>query len=207
MGAIRQFGAWLKPRRRRRALGGIAILFGIGSALLGGLFRDKDGNFSVSAMPDPLAILASRSPGLRARGALYQTKPRFAGAARSHPPSAIPPHERILSTGRRRPEAAFMGPATSPFGLDGRPLGFVSMPDVSPTSVGPAFDVPGFGFGNVPVAPGTPDGEPSVPPPPVPPPPGPAVPEPSTWVLMILGFGAIGYVLRRRPGDVAPVHA
>jgi hypothetical protein len=27
---------------------------------------------------------------------------------------------------------------------------------------------------------------------------GPAVPEPATWAVMIVGFGAVGYVLRRR---------
>ena len=31
-----------------------------------------------------------------------------------------------------------------------------------------------------------------------PPPPPPVVPEPATWAMMLLGFGAVGYALRRR---------
>jgi len=30
----------------------------------------------------------------------------------------------------------------------------------------------------------------------------PAVPEPASWALMILGFGAVGLVVRRRSGRV-----
>ena len=31
----------------------------------------------------------------------------------------------------------------------------------------------------------------------------PAVPEPATWAMMLIGFGGIGMVMRRRRGDVA----
>ena len=34
--------------------------------------------------------------------------------------------------------------------------------------------------------------------PPTPPPPPPGVPEPATWAMMLFGFGAVGYTLRRR---------
>jgi len=33
----------------------------------------------------------------------------------------------------------------------------------------------------------------------------PAVPEPATWAMMLLGFGGIGYVMRRRHADTARV--
>ena len=35
----------------------------------------------------------------------------------------------------------------------------------------------------------------------------PAVPEPSTWLLMLFGFGAVGFVLRRRPRRHTPALA
>jgi hypothetical protein len=34
--------------------------------------------------------------------------------------------------------------------------------------------------------------------PPPPPPPMPGVPEPATWAMMLIGFGAMGTMLRRR---------
>lgn len=34
-----------------------------------------------------------------------------------------------------------------------------------------------------------------------------AIPEPSTWAMMILGFGAVGYSMRRRKADVRFAHA
>ncbi len=37
-----------------------------------------------------------------------------------------------------------------------------------------------------------------------PPPPPPGVPEPATWALMLLGFGALGTALRRRPARELP---
>ncbi|WP_404711930.1 PEPxxWA-CTERM sorting domain-containing protein [Sphingomonas sp. MMS24-J13] len=59
---------------------------------------------------------------------------------------------------------------------------------------------PGSVFPNTPTLtpPGTPNTGPGGGPNPPPPPPPPAVPEPSSWALMILGFGAIGMSLRRR---------
>ncbi len=45
----------------------------------------------------------------------------------------------------------------------------------------------------------------SILPPPPPPPLPPGVPEPATWALMLLGFGAVGLTLRRRP--YAPLSA
>ncbi|MEO6256998.1 MAG: PEPxxWA-CTERM sorting domain-containing protein, partial [Sphingomicrobium sp.] len=61
----------------------------------------------------------------------------------------------------------------------------------------PPFIVPGGGGGG-----GITVTEPPPPPPPVnpppPPPPGPAVPEPATWLMLTIGFGALGGVLRRR---------
>jgi hypothetical protein len=33
-------------------------------------------------------------------------------------------------------------------------------------------------------------------------PPPPGVPEPATWAMMLLGFGAIGFALRRRHANV-----
>ncbi len=52
-----------------------------------------------------------------------------------------------------------------------------------------------------PTPPGTPPG------PPGPPTPSPGVPEPEAWLLMLVGFGALGGVLRRRGAGVLSVKA
>ncbi|MBN9505577.1 MAG: hypothetical protein J0I69_06075, partial [Altererythrobacter sp.] len=84
-------------------------MLGTGTALIG-----TGGTAAVAkALQDPLSLLADRSPGSRAKGALFSTKgPKVAGK----------PIERVLSGERTRPpvaeeaapEADLAGPVADP---------------------------------------------------------------------------------------------
>lgn len=163
----------------------------------------------VGLTADLFSLLQARSPGERAAGALAQSKPRRAA-----------PFERVLSNSRTRPAAvpARVAPATAPAillaevplvapveapvagvpveTLGGVPLGVAQTAPVffgggagagTPVTSGPGGGVPG--------APGTPDTgtQPVVTVPEV----SGAVPEPKTWGMMLIGFGMIGWSLRR----------
>ncbi|MFS0772879.1 PEP-CTERM sorting domain-containing protein [Sphingomonas sp. 1P08PE] len=148
-----------------------------------------------SAMADPAAILAARSPGARAPGALTQTKLAYAPKA---------PVERVLGQERARPTAVPPGAAAVPLGTPlpvipadafGDPLAGAPAPLGGGPGFSPGVGVPVSGFipgggggggggGTTPVDPGTP--------------PVSAIPEPSTWLMTILGFFAAGMGLRRR---------
>lgn len=153
----------------------------------------KDG--IVATLLDPMSLFAGRSPGERGEGALLPTKLAKAG-----------PEERVLSQVRDRdpgvgdppPDPGLLPDADLPGsrvanGLPGGPAGgapfapFVGSPFAPPGGPGDPF-IPG---------PGAPPGGP-----PGTPPPGggiaSGVPEPGTWAVMILGFFAVGWAMRRR---------
>ena len=152
-----------------------------------------------TAVADPAAILAARSPGMRAPGALTQTKLAYAA------PRA--PVERVLGQERTRPAGAV--PAGAPdtplvtalpvipsdaFGDPGAPpSAFVTAPGLTPVGGVPVTGLtpgsPGGGGGG---GGGGDPGDGGTTPPVT------AVPEPATWLMTILGFFAIGTGLRRR---------
>jgi hypothetical protein len=202
LGVLKQWLSRLGTRQGKLALGG--LLAAILAVLLAVLTRGDNAQAIASTLRNPLSIFASRSPGVRLSGALYQTKPRVAPAVRARPVSPIP-RERVLSVGRTRPAPALsFGPGEPDLALLGRPDPILSVPAIGTPDFAPVgFEVPGFGFGDTPGFTGNPapptDGNPS-------PPgggggpgsntPGSAVPEPATWLLMILGVGMIGRALR-----------
>lgn len=215
MGAIRRFWAWLEPLHRKYALSGAIALMLLAGALLGAIFGGKDGEANANTLPrsntvpqsnpvpNPLSVLASRSPGARPDGALYQSKPRFSAERARARPRIFLPHDRVLSAVRTRRLASAAPPEELAFGLRGIPVEFMPTPSLTRPGFGSAFDVPAFAFGEAPLLsgmPGTPDAPGTTPPDPepaIPGTPGPAVPEPATWLLMIVGLGIVGQVLRR----------
>lgn len=167
----------------------------------------------MAILRDPGSILADRSPGTRAAGALTQSK-----ATKLIKPSA-PRATSLSSAGGpplKRAQAALApavgGPALEsgsliqPATLDLLP----EMPGVAGDLFAPGGGVPGGGFGpgfgfpiggggggggyyELPVPPVVPRGG------------GPgSVPEPATWFTLIIGFAAIGYALRRRIPSTTP---
>ncbi|MDP1027834.1 PEP-CTERM sorting domain-containing protein [Sphingomonas sp. KR1UV-12] len=157
-----------------------------------------------SAMADPAAILAARSPGARAPGALTQTKLAYAHKA---------PVERALGQERTRPTAAT--PAGTPVAALpsalpvtqqalGAPVAeatdpLVTSPGLVPTTLAPVSGVTGVGGGGGGNTGGGGGGTTTPVDPPVS-----AVPEPSTWLMTILGFFTAGLGLRRRRGAPLP---
>jgi len=148
----------------------------------------KDG--IVATLLDPLSLFAGRSPGERGDGALLPTKLAKAG-----------PEERVLSQVRDRDPGVGGAPPPDPGLLPDAALPGAPGQNVLPggPAGGDQFAPFGLPFGN----PGDsgpgfiPGGRSFVPPPPT----GPitsAVPEPGTWAVMILGFFAVGWAVRRR---------
>ena len=146
-------------------------------------------------LPDPLAMLSARSPGVRDAGAMFQTKPRKAPRLAHSPRSPLIPRERVLTNVRERqpggwepnfvdfpaPPLGFAPPnipliptALGPF-PPGGPSGFTPLfPPSSSTPGGPL--VPGGPGGFNPPPPGEPGT--SNPNPPAPPPGGENPPPP-----------------------------
>lgn len=174
---------------------------------------------------DPMSILERRSPGVRQVGLLTKVK-RARKSTRLAGPAG--PRQRVLSPARTPAGPGLAGAPISfadsvvpiPFTsftdavpLLGAPGGF--LPVAGPLLAGGGIVVPpvfgggvvappggGGGGGGVVVPPDTVTPPPTTPPPPTGGegvvPPVLAVPEPATWVTMMLGFGVIGGMLRRR---------
>lgn len=163
-----------------------------------------------SAVRSAADLIRSRSPGTRTAAQLIKIKHPPAVAARSRPVARAKP--RLLVPPAGLPAFLTPPPAAAPLAFADTPLvpGFVPL---SALPAGPIEQPPlcncgfvyvppwGGGGGGVVFGPG--GGGPGSPPPP--PPPG--VPEPQSWALMILGFGAIGALWRRRRTIVAAIRA
>ena len=196
---------WRTPLARvAMALGAGAVAIGgyAGVAYVGGhvpFAAAMNLPTTLAMLPDPLSIMAARSPGERGAGAMFNTKPpRQRQLAKVPPPRG--PRERVLTSVRDRAPVGWV-----PVGdLPDPQLGFV--PDVgqpiTPLALGPQ---PPAGFNPPPIFPTGPNLEqpPPVFPGPVPTPtptpelPTPAVPEPATWGMMLLGFALTGAAVRR----------
>ena len=142
----------------------------------------------IAALMDPLAFIAERSPGERGGGVLLSTKP------------GLGPSERVLSEVRDRDPPVDNGFAPTPEdiaaipnGLPGSENALGAGPPGDPGAVSPFF-APFTPGGSDPSNPGLVGS----PPPGIPLPGGGAVPEPATWAMMILGFFAVGWAVRRR---------
>lgn len=192
----------------------VGTIAGVGVAT-GGV----SGSAVMAALANPLSVLAARSPGARATGALTQTKLRKAT-----------PAEGVLSNALTRPLDRFAAPGlggTAPGAAPADTVGDtvtdavadLPVPPTGPGSFGPIgigfIPTPG-GFVVTPNVGGTTGGggggtggggstppdtsvtpvSPAVPVTPVTP--VAAVPEPATWLTLLLGFGAIGGALRSR---------
>lgn len=175
-----------------------------------------------------LAELAARSPGARIGGIALKAKTKRAAPralARGAAPAGVAsspgsgaPIASVMSAGPEGPLGA------APAGLGTLPGGLILPGTAAAPVPGAVAPVPGGGVGFVPVPGGggviigpggggtpgattpTPTPTPTVTPPVVVPTPMPtpttppvaAIPEPSTWLMLIVGFGFVGRTLRRR---------
>ena len=146
-------------------------------------------------------LLNRRSPGERVKGVLVKTKTKAAAPRRL---------VRQRALGKRAPRQRALGKIVVPpevfppteFALNTAPLELTPYESLGPydfgTGVGPSPLVAAQGPGGVLIVPPGDVGG-GVTTPPTPAPPVAAIPEPSTWAMMLAGFGFIGFALRRRP--------
>jgi hypothetical protein len=153
---------------------------------------------AIGGVPDVLSMLHKRSPEQRQEGALASTKGRVSAVLPTAVSAAPPPKIASVAAPAAKPaivntyavpETPMVLPAAVvPAVASALPLA------AAPAAAGgglfiPPLLIPGGGGGITTLV--TPPG--SVPPTPVP-----SVPEPATWAMMIIGFGLLGGLLRRR---------
>jgi hypothetical protein len=169
---------------------------------------------AAAELPDPLSILANRSPGERSHGVLASTKP-----GRRELPGQPPggsgkppfvPHERVLPQIRTRPPGSGGPPIPDVVPTVSGGGGFVPEIFVGQTITPGFIEIPPWGSVGPPgmILPPILGGSPGGPLPPPAPPPPPAVsslPEPTTWATAIPGLCLIGGLLRRHRAATARV--
>ena len=151
-----------------------------------------------------------RSPGARGATDTLKGKAKPKLAENTPAPSTTKPTQRALGKTFDEPLQSLAGPLAPAAPIEFLPLDTSSsgatLPAIAlPIPVGGGFFSPvtgGFGGGIGGGGGGGGGGDtPTPPPPPGPPPPPPpiaaAVPEPSTWMLLLIGFAAVGASLRR----------
>jgi hypothetical protein len=215
MRSIRYVARRAVSTARRRPLAASLAAFGAALFAIAGIGSELSGTSSAAATPpstfrlsDPDSVFDARSPGGRDYGWLVNTKQPRTGF------DVGPPSERVLTSVRHRPDdpvvpgGAGPVPAYTPadgtvvpeaVGQAGGPL----IDAVVPTSPGGVFIPGGSVIGGGVSGPGgggtgggiggTPGGTDTNILTPV----TPSVPEPSTWAMLVLGFFAMGTLLRR----------
>lgn len=189
------------PSRQRLALIAFAIAapvaLGSGAVLMNPQIRAS----AVAQAEDLLGLLQDRSPGERSFALLTKKGPRAPGRVVEFPPPDVerglgkvfPPEPdnpglEFLTP----PEFALLeGPPGEPeLSVPITPQGNLAVPPGGGAFAPPGiFLPPGGSFVSEPPGGDTPLT-----------PPTPAVPEPSTWALLLIGFGLCGAAMRARPG-------
>lgn len=201
-------------RARKAILAGLVpVAAGFVTVTLAGQFSAGERAIAsvAAALDDPAALLASRSPGTRAPGALMSSKgPRKAVHHERPVAQEVPKEftEQAAAPPEEQPEpVALLAQPMTPLDLP-LPLEEAGLPQIgggSPDYV-PGFTPPPIVWGSgggqpTPTPTPTPTPEPT--PTPTPTPTIPLVPEPATWALAIGGFALVGATLRRRPRRTA----
>jgi hypothetical protein len=186
-----------RKRRQQLLAGAGALAFAIGTAVTFASFTGTDlADAAATRARNFMDLIDQRSPGARTEGQLTKTKGRHHVLAEHSLPAPV-----------RLP--ANLAEAIAPPELALIPVNLGPLPNVDflkPPSLGPIFAPPPGGGGGCCGGGGGGPGGPGGPPasPPIGPPPGiPAVPEPGTWLTMLLGFGFIGWSIRRNPAMIA----
>lgn len=197
-----------KVRRALAVAAAIALVFSIESTNLAG-----SGSLAARghAFMDALTLIASRSPGERISAFLTKTKLQHAPAADATDRQARAlPRTRTPKPDLDKKFEPFREAAAAPARNEELPLlafnppgelipGFPYAPGGGGGTAlppnGGVGGLPPWGGGGIGGPGGGTDTKPTEPPP--------AVPEPATWAVWMLGFGMLGWVLRRRSGASA----
>ena len=205
----REFRARRERKRRRSVLlatGAAAaalIGFEFSVASFGGMSIAEAATNQTKSLLD---LLDERSPGERTAGELTKTKSALADEER---PTIVPKNlAEVLAPPALEVASADIGtpPAALPTVPPSPPGAFLLPPPGggvggNPPPGGGVIVPPGGGGNPPPGPPNQPPGPPDQPPgPPDQPPP---LPEPGTWMTMILGFGIVGWKMRRNRHTLA----
>lgn len=188
------------PVWTRRLVAG-AVLLGLAAALSIAIFTRRDdlssgigaaANKALNSIKTVAEMLANRSPGERPEGALASLKhkrPMLHQRALPKVRLPVPPLIDLVSP----PPPVDIVPPAPLYSMVSGPPGDIVPPPPGGGSPPPGIDIPPPG---IIVPPSTP---------PVTPPenPPPAVPEPNSWAMMLLGFGLMGWAIRRDQRTVA----
>jgi hypothetical protein len=150
------------------------------------------------AMPDVLSMLHKRSPEERPEGALVASKGRVSAVLPTAVEAAPPPKVASLAPAAKPAVVPHVIPETPmvlPAAVVPAVASALPLASAAPAAAGglfiPPLVIPGGGGGGGITTLVTPPGA-------APPPAVPGVPEPATWAMMIIGFGMVGGLLRRR---------
>ena len=197
--------------RRGASLAALALVTATAVPIANAVFQSDLHIPGTAQAKDLLNILSDRSPGERLGAALTKSKskaaaqqlakaadkPRQTTLAKAPAPPEVPSSGRLLSIPAELSGSLFQEPgavgndlalAGGPF-LGGPVVADILAPGGAGGFVGGGGGGGSGGGGGISTPPATESPAPSVPAP---------VPEPSTWAMMLVGFGAIGFAMRRR---------